>query len=590
MENEKVRLRKGILRRFIPYYKPHLKLFITDMFCATFIAAVDLVFPSAIRQILSEILPQGRYRLFFTIVAVLAVLYALRAGAEFFINYWGHIMGVRMEYDMRQDLYNHLQKMSFKFYDNNQTGQLMSRVTNDLFDITEMAHHGPEDLFLSVVMFIGSFIIMLRMHWKLTLIAYIFVPIMVAFAIIVRRKMRQAQRRVRRRVADINAKLENSLSGIRVAKAFANEEHEKEIFQQGNSEFRGAKKESYKYMGLFQTGLDTLGNVLNVTILVFGGIFFVRGEINATDILTFVLYISTFMKPITKLSNFTQQFETGMTGFERLLEILDTDPDIQDKPGAKTLDNVRGEIRFNNVTFSYNEDDAKVLHHIDMTIPAGKMVALVGPSGGGKTTMCHLIPRFYEVEGGSITIDGKNIQDVTMRSLRKNIGLVQQEVFLYSGTIRENIMYGRLDASEEEMIEAAKAANIHDFIMTLPNGYDTDIGQRGVRLSGGQKQRIAIARLFLKNPPILILDEATSALDNETEVKIQKALDRLAEGRTCLVIAHRLSTIRNADQIVVITSEGVTETGTHETLLAQNGTYAKLYNMQFRNDYDEVSA
>ncbi|MCR5004939.1 MAG: ABC transporter ATP-binding protein/permease [Clostridiales bacterium] len=577
-----------MLRRFIPYYKPHLKLFLTDMFCATFIAAVDLIFPSAIRKVLSEVLPNRQFRLFFTIVAVLAVLYGLRAAAEFFINYWGHIMGVRMEYDMRQDLFDHLQKMSFKFYDNNQTGQLMSRVTNDLFDITEMAHHGPEDLFLSVVMFIGSFIIMLRMHWKLTLIAYIFVPIMLTFAIIVRRRMRQAQRRVRRRVADINARLENSLSGIRVAKAFANEDHEREEFQKGNSEFRGAKKESYKYMGLFQTGLDTLGNVLNVTILVFGGIFFVRGEINATDILTFVLYISTFMKPITKLSNFTQQFETGMTGFERLLEILDTDPDIQDKPGAKEMTNVKGEICFNDVTFSYNENEAKVLHHIDMTIPAGKMLALVGPSGGGKTTMCHLIPRFYEVDRGSITIDGQNIQDVTMRSLRRNIGLVQQEVFLYSGTVRENIMYGRLDATEEEMIEAAKAANIHDFIMTLPQGYDTDIGQRGVRLSGGQKQRIAIARVFLKNPPILILDEATSALDNETEVKIQKALDRLAQGRTCLVIAHRLSTIKNADQIVVITSEGVTETGTHEKLLAENGTYAKLYNMQFRNDYDEV--
>ena len=588
MASDQVRLRKGILRRFIPYYKPHLKLFITDMFCATFIAAVDLIFPSAIRKVLSEILPNRQFRLFFTIVAVLAILYGLRAAAEFFINYWGHIMGVRMEYDMRQDLFDHLQKMSFKFYDNNQTGQLMSRVTNDLFDITEMAHHGPEDLFLSVVMFIGSFIIMLRMHWKLTLIAYIFVPIMLTFAIIVRRRMRQAQRRVRRRVADINARLENSLSGIRVAKAFANEEHEKEEFQKGNSEFRGAKKESYKYMGLFQTGLDTLGNVLNITILVFGGIFFVRGEISATDILTFVLYISTFMKPITKLSNFTQQFETGMTGFERLLEILDTDPDIQDKPDAKEMTNVKGEIRFNDVTFSYNENEAKVLHHIDMTIPAGKMLALVGPSGGGKTTMCHLIPRFYEVDRGSITIDGQNIQDVTMRSLRRNIGLVQQEVFLYSGTVRENIMYGRLDATEEEMIEAAKAANIHDFIMTLPQGYDTDIGQRGVRLSGGQKQRIAIARVFLKNPPILILDEATSALDNETEVKIQMALDRLAQGRTCLVIAHRLSTIKNADQIVVITSEGVTETGTHEKLLAENGTYAKLYNMQFRNDYDEV--
>ncbi|MBR2263258.1 MAG: ABC transporter ATP-binding protein, partial [Firmicutes bacterium] len=485
MASDQVRLRKGILRRFIPYYKPHLKLFITDMFCATFIAAVDLIFPSAIRKVLSEILPNRQFRLFFTIVAVLAILYGLRAAAEFFINYWGHIMGVRMEYDMRQDLFDHLQKMSFKFYDNNQTGQLMSRVTNDLFDITEMAHHGPEDLFLSVVMFIGSFIIMLRMHWKLTLIAYIFVPIMLTFAIIVRRRMRQAQRRVRRRVADINARLENSLSGIRVAKAFANEEHEKEEFQKGNSEFRGAKKESYKYMGLFQTGLDTLGNVLNITILVFGGIFFVRGEISATDILTFVLYISTFMKPITKLSNFTQQFETGMTGFERLLEILDTDPDIQDKPDAKEMTNVKGEIRFNDVTFSYNENEAKVLHHIDMTIPAGKMLALVGPSGGGKTTMCHLIPRFYEVDRGSITIDGQNIQDVTMRSLRRNIGLVQQEVFLYSGTVRENIMYGRLDATEEEMIEAAKAANIHDFIMTLPQGYDTDIGQRGVRLSGG---------------------------------------------------------------------------------------------------------
>ncbi len=585
--NASVRLKKGIVKRFIPYYKPHLKLFLFDMFCATFIAGVDLVFPSAIRYVLNVTLPDRQFRTFFLIVAGLAVLYALRAGAEFFINYWGHIMGVRMEYDMRRDLFDHLQKMSLKFYDNNQTGQLMSRVTNDLFDITEMAHHGPEDLFLSIVMFIGSFIIMLRMHWKLTLIAYIFVPIMLGFAIVVRRRMRQAQRNVRRRVADINSKLENSLSGIRVAKAFANEDYEKERFEEGNSRFRVAKKESYKYMGLFQTGLDTLGNVLNVTILVFGGIFFLRGEVDATDILTFVLYISTFMKPINKLSNFTQQFETGMTGFERLCEILDTDPDIKDKKGAKDLKDVKGEIRFDDVTFSYSEKDATVLNHIDMTIPAGRMLALVGPSGGGKTTMCHLIPRFYEISSGAITIDGQNIQDVTMHSLRRNIGLVQQEVFLYSGTVRENIMYGRLDATEEEMIEAAKAANIHDFIMTLPEGYDTDIGQRGVRLSGGQKQRIAIARVFLKNPPILILDEATSALDNETEVKIQKALDRLAEGRTCLVIAHRLSTIKNADQIVVVTSKGVTENGTHEELLAKNGVYARLYNMQFKHDADE---
>lgn len=580
--SKETKLKKGILRRFVRYYKPHMRLFITDMICATFIAAVDLVFPSVTRSVLNTTLPNRQFRTFFIIIAILAVLYGLRALAEYFINYWGHLLGVRMEYDMRNDLFSHLQKMSLKFYDHNQTGQLMSRVTNDLFDITEMAHHGPEDLFLSIVMFIGSFFIMLNMHWKLTLIAYIFIPIMLFFAIRVRTKMRQAQRTVRKRVANINSQLENSLSGIRVSKAFANEDYEKQRFEEGNAQFRVAKKDTYKYMGLFQTGLDTLGNILNVTVLVFGGIFFVQGQIDATDILTFVLYISTFMKPVTKLSNFTQQFETGMTGFERLCEILDTEPDIQDAKGARELKDVRGEIRFDNVTFSYNEEEATILNHIDLTIPAGKMLALVGPSGGGKTTLCHLIPRFYEISGGSITIDGNNIQDVTMRSLRKNIGLVQQEVFLYSGTIRENILYGRLDATEEEMIEAAKAANIHDFIMTLPEGYDTDIGQRGVRLSGGQKQRISIARVFLKNPPILILDEATSALDNETEVKIQRALDRLAEGRTCLVIAHRLSTIKNADQIVVMTSEGVSETGNHEELLAKNGIYAKLYNMQFK--------
>ena len=576
------RLKKGLLQRFIQYYKPHKALFITDMICATFVALVDLVFPSATRTVLSDVLPNKQYHTFFLIVTVMAVLYALRAAAEYFINYWGHLLGVRMEYDMRNDLFSHLQKMSLTFYDKNHTGQLMSRVTNDLFEITELAHHGPEDLFLSIVMFIGSFFIMVNINWQLAIIAYIFVPIMVFFAMRVRLKMRQTQRDVRKRVANINSQLENSLSGVRVAKAFANEEYEKGRFQEGNREFRVAKKASYKYMAIFQTGLDSLGNVLNVTVLIVGGIFFVQGRMDAPDILAFMLYISSFMQPVRRLSNFAQQFETGMTGFERFTEILDTDPDIQDRPGALEMKKVKGDIAFENVTFSYNEGEAKILNHINLAIPEGKTMALVGPSGGGKTTLCHLIPRFYEIDGGSITIDGHDIRDVTMRSLRRNIGLVQQDVFLFAGTVRENIMYGRLEASEEEMVQAAKAADIHEFIMTLPDGYDTDIGQRGVRLSGGQKQRISIARVFLKNPRILILDEATSALDNETEVKIQKALDRLSEGRTCLVIAHRLSTIKNADSIVVMTANGIEETGSHEELLAKGGVYARLYRAQFK--------
>lgn len=574
--------KKSSLQIFLSYFRPHWKLFAMDLVCALMISLIDLAFPAVSRWCMHQLLPERAYGTFFAVMAVVFTAFLLRAMLTYVICYWGHTFGILVEADIRRDLFRHMQELSFDYYDRNRTGQLMSRLTADLFDITELAHHGPEDLFLSIVMFIGSFFIMVNINWQLAIIAYIFVPIMVFFAMRVRLKMRQTQREVRKRVANINSQLENSLSGVRVAKAFANEEYEKGRFQEGNREFRVAKKASYKYMAIFQTGLDSLGNVLNVTVLIVGGIFFVQGRMDAPDILAFMLYISSFMQPVRRLSNFAQQFETGMTGFERFTEILDTDPDIQDRPGALEMKKVKGDIAFENVTFSYNEGEAKILNHINLAIPEGKTMALVGPSGGGKTTLCHLIPRFYEIDGGSITIDGHDIRDVTMRSLRRNIGLVQQDVFLFAGTVRENIMYGRLEASEEEMVQAAKAADIHEFIMTLPDGYDTDIGQRGVRLSGGQKQRISIARVFLKNPRILILDEATSALDNETEVKIQKALDRLSEGRTCLVIAHRLSTIKNADSIVVMTANGIEETGSHEELLAKGGVYARLYRAQFK--------
>ncbi|TCK92363.1 ATP-binding cassette subfamily B protein [Natranaerovirga hydrolytica] len=573
--------KKKIIRKFIGYYKPHKALFFFDMFCAFMIASIDLAFPMISRYILQDLLPNERYNVFFIFILVLIGIYILRGIFEYIVNYWGHVLGVRIEYDMRNDLFLHLQKLPFKFYDKNKTGSLMSRVVNDLFEITELAHHGPEDIFLSTLMLGGSFIILLTINWKLTLILYVVVVILVWFAISQRKKLSQGFREVKRKTANINSTLENSLSGIRVAKAFANEDFEVSKFKKGNDAFRGSKKYAYKRMGIFMGGMHFMIHILNVIAIGVGGYFIMVGQMSHGDLLAFILYINSFLQPIRKLTNFVQQFESGMTGFERFVEIMEIDPSITDSKNAIDIQEVKGNIEFKKVSFAYTEEE-QVLNELDLHIQSGETVALVGPSGGGKTTICQLIPRFYDVNEGAIQVDGKNIKDIKMNSLRRNIGIVQQDVFLFSGTIKENIAYGKINATDNEIIEAAKKAEIHDFIMSLPKGYETEVGDRGIRLSGGQKQRISIARVFLKNPPILILDEATSALDNETEIKIQNALEKLAKGRTTLVIAHRLSTIKNADRIVVMTQEGIKEQGSHEELIKTEGIYSKLYNAQFK--------
>jgi ATP-binding cassette subfamily B protein len=512
------------------------------------------------------------------------VLYILKGVFYYIVNYWGHVLGVRMEYDMRKKLFEHFQIMDVSFFDNRRTGKLMSRIVNDLNLIAELAHHGPEDLFLSVLMFIGSFIILLTIEVKLTLIIFAFLPFMLWFSIVKGVKMRGNFRQVRKKIADVNSNIENSISGVRVAKSFTNEEYELEKFDEGNIHFRNSKQDAYKTMAEFHTGINFPTNFLNLLTIALGGYFVYIGNINYGDLVAYILYINFFMEPIKRLTNFTQQFQDGMSGFERFLEILDIPPKIKDVKNPTVLNDVKGEIKVENVEFSYDDDDeSKVLHNINIDIKSGTTMAIVGPSGGGKTTLCHLIPRFYDVTKGRITIDGVDIKNASIQSLRKNIGLVQQSVFLFTGTIKENIKYGNIDATDEEVVEAAKQASIHDFIMSLPNRYDTYIGERGVKLSGGQQQRISIARIFLKNPPILILDEATSALDNATEILIQKSLERLSKGRTTLVIAHRLSTIQNADEIIVLTDKGIQERGNHKSLLEKDGIYADLYNSQFSN-------
>ncbi|HHV97158.1 MAG TPA: ABC transporter ATP-binding protein [Clostridiaceae bacterium] len=572
-----------MLKKFVSYYKPHMGLFIADLVCAFLMASIDLLFPIITRYVTQKVIPAGNILLMFKIIGVLIIAYLIRLGLNYFVNYYGHIVGIRMEYDMRRDLFSHLQTLSFKFYDNVRTGHLMSRMMNDLNEITELAHHGPEDIFLSTIMLAGSVIILSTIEWRLTLVVFVIVVIMAWFAITKRSKMSAAFREVRKKIANINSQLESSISGIRVSQAFTNEDYEKKKFNKGNEEFKVSKNESYKYMAQYASGIDFISDMLNVSVIGIGGYFVYTKLIDFGDLLAFLLYINLAVQPVRRLAQFVQQFESGMTGFERFVEIMEVKPEIVEKENAIELKNIKGHIEFKNVTFSYNKGK-NVLKNISLTIPAGKVVALVGPSGGGKTTLCNLIPRFYDVESGSIEIDGHDIRDLTLKSLRENIGIVQQDVFLFAGTIKENILYGKVDASDEEVIEAAKRASIHDFVMSLPDKYDTYVGERGIQLSGGQKQRIAIARVFLKNPPILILDEATSALDNETEVIIQESLEELSKGRTTLVIAHRLSTIRNADQIIVIDKDGIKEMGTHEELMALNGLYAKLYKYGDRTD------
>jgi ATP-binding cassette subfamily B protein len=572
--------------KFLSYYKPYRKLFAADMFFACMGAAVTLVIPLIIRYITNNVIYYEQNEAF-KIIMVLGLamlgLVVLECYCNFFISYYGHQMGARMEYDMRNEIFSHYQKLSFNFFANQKVGQLMSRITNDLFEISELFHHGPEDIVISIIKLVGSFAILLAVNWKLAFVAFAVIPIMIIYASYYNIKMKKAFKRNRARIADINAQIEDNLSGIRVVKSFANEDIEMEKFEEGNARFLASKKDSYRYMGLYHAGLGAFTTFISIAVIVCGAIFITKGIIEVTDLITFLLYINNFTEPVKKLINFTEQFQNGASGYERFLEILAIHPDIEDKPDALEIVAVKGKINFEGVSFTYEEDTEKVLSNINLKVSAGEYIALVGPSGVGKSTLCSLIPRFYDVSSGSITIDGKDIRNIKLKSLRDNIGIVQQDVYLFAGSVMENIRYGKPNATEHEIIEAAKNANAHDFIMGLPDGYNTDIGQRGIKLSGGQKQRLSIARVFLKNPPILIFDEATSALDNESERVVQESLEKLAANRTTFVIAHRLSTIRNAEKILVLTEEGVAESGSHKELLEKNGIYAGLYNMQFAN-------
>lgn len=572
------------LKKMISYYKPYRGVFWADMFFAALSAGIALALPLVIRYVTSTLIYLDTATIMHQIKMIAIILFAMVAVdcySKFFISNYGHVMGAKIEYNMRAEIFNHFQKLSFAFYDNQKVGQLMSRITTDLFDITELMHHGPENIILSVIKIVGALIILIGINPILALAAFIVLPFMLVFAYQLNRKMRRAFKQNRVKIAEINGQIEDNLSGIRVVKSFANEEIENQKFKVGNDGFLSAKKNSYHYMGSFHAGLGAFTTLIQVNVILAGAYMIAKGTVNVSDLVTFLLYISVFTEPVRTLIDFTEQFQNGYTGFERFQEIMAIQPDIKDRENAVELKDVRGDISFENVSFQYEENTEKVLNHIDLNVPAGSYMALVGSSGAGKSTLCSLIPRFYDVTGGSVKIDGKDIRDLTLKSLRNHIGIVQQDVYLFVGTVYDNIRYGRPDATREEVIEAAKNANAHDFIMSLPNGYETDIGQRGIKLSGGQKQRLSIARVFLKNPPILIFDEATSALDNESEKVVQDSLEKLAKNRTTFVIAHRLSTIKNAEKILVLTDEGIEEEGTHEELLAQNGIYEKLYNMQF---------
>lgn len=564
-----------MLKRFCTYYKPHLKIFTADMAAAFLLSVCTMIYPLITRQMLIDFIPNREVKLLVIWAAVLLGIYLVKYFLNYFVTYYGHVMGVDMQATMRRDVFSHLETLPLSYFDDNKTGTIMSRIINDLMDVSELAHHGPEDLFLSIVMLVGSFIVMGSIYMPLTLIIYSLLPFMVFFALKKQRKMKDAFAASKKEVGEVNATLENSISGIRVSKAYTNSQREKELFERGNSRFVGARSLAYKAMAEFYSGMNLGMDVLRVAMYVAGGLFVFYGKIDIADFTAFSLYISLFISPIERLVGFIEQYQNGMTGFRRFIEIMDCKPE-SDKPGASLLENVKGDVSFENVSFSY-PDGKKVLDGLSFDIEAGKTLALVGPSGGGKTTICHLIPRFYEVCGGRITIDGNDTRDVTLESLRKNIGIVSQDVFLFDSTIYDNIAYGCPDATREQIERASELANISDYIASLPEGYDTLVGERGVRLSGGQKQRIAIARVFLKNPPILILDEATSALDNVTEMLIQKSLSELCRGRTTIVVAHRLTTVKNADEILVITDDGIAERGTHTGLLEYGGIYAGLW-------------
>lgn len=572
------------LRKLASYYRPYMSLFLADMFFAILGAAVTLVIPLIVRYITGNVIvmeAEAALQKIMILGLIMLGLVAVECFCNYFIANYGHVMGAKIEYDMRAEIFGHYQKLSFSFFDNQKIGQLMSRITSDLFDISELLHHGPEDLVISIIKIAGSFIILMTIDVKLTLIAFTFIPVMIVYAAYFNTKMKRAFKKNRVKIAEINSQIEDNLSGIRVVKSFANEEVERGKFKEGNNGFLKAKKNSYLYMAGYHSGLGAFTTAITIAVLVFGSVLITKEQVDVTDLVTFLLYINTFTEPVKKLINFTEQFQNGYSGYERFMEIMEIAPDITDRPNAAELRKVKGDISFENVSFQYEENTEKVLNHINLEVAAGSYMALVGSSGAGKSTLCSLIPRFYDVTGGSIKIDGQDIRDIKLKSLRDHIGIVQQDVYLFVGTVMDNIRYGKPDATEAEIIEAAKSANAHEFIMSLPNGYDTDIGQRGVKLSGGQKQRLSIARVFLKNPPILIFDEATSALDNESEKVVQESLEKLAKNRTTFVIAHRLSTIKNAEKILVLTDNGIEEEGTHKELLEKEGIYAKLYTMQF---------
>ncbi|SDE30768.1 ABC transporter ATP-binding protein [Sporomusa acidovorans] len=573
----------SILAGFLHYYKPYKRLFYNDMICAIIVSAIDLVFPQVLNYLTKNLLIQQTVE-FIAIIgyigAGMLILYGIRYACQYYITTWGHVMGARMESDMRQDLFDHLQRLSFSYYDKNNTGEMMSKLVSDLFDISELAHHGPENIFISCLKLIGSFILLLLVNVPMTLILFSIAVSMTIFSYYQNKRMKVIFMENRKRIATVNALVQDSLAGIRVIKSFANEGIEREKFRQGNLQFLGSKESVYKIMGSFHAGNGLLEGLLYVVVLVSGGYFIAQGQLQATDLAVYALYIAIFINPLDVLINFTEQFQKGYAGFKRFAEVLQTQPEIIDKEQAIPLRQVKGHIEYRDVSFAY-EGNKGVLNHVDFTVEAGKTIALVGPSGGGKTTVCSLLPRFYDVTAGAILVDGQDVRDVTLASLRNAIGIVQQDVYLFAGSIWDNIAYGRPDATQAEVVAAAQRANIHEFIAGLEDGYDTYVGERGVRLSGGQKQRIAIARLFLKNPPILILDEATSALDNESERHIQSALEELAQNRTTIIIAHRLSTIRHADEIIVINDGQIQERGDHKALLAQNGLYAMYYTMQF---------
>lgn len=579
--------KKSDLAEFFAYFKPHMGLFLMDMACATLASVIDLVFPYVSRMSMTTLLPEKLFTTFFVVIAIMIAAYILKGVCYYFITVLGHRMGVYIEADMRRAAFNHMQKLSFSFFDHNRTGVLMSRITNDLFEITELSHHGPEDILISGLTIIGALAVMFTIEWRLALVLAITLPILIAFTLTQRVRMKKANLEVKRKTAEINSSIESGISGIRTAKAFANEKTEDSKFAEANERYKSAKKEYYNAMGGFMSGMEFTTSIMQVLVIAAGGLFIMRGDMDYIDLMTFSLYVSTFTTPVRKLAQFSEVFMQGTAGFSRFLELMRTEPEIKDAPDAGELGTVKGEVEYKNVGFRYGPDKPWVLRDINFKIAPGEKLAVVGPSGGGKTTLCQLLERFYDVTEGAVLVDGHDVRSVTQESLRRSIGIIQQDVFIFAGTIRDNIRYGKPDATDAEIIAAAVRAEIHQDIMAMPEGYDTFVGERGVMLSGGQKQRLSIARVFLKNPPILVMDEATSALDTVTEQRIQASLDSLSVGRTSVIIAHRLSTIRGADRVAVIENEHIVELGTPGELLAMDGEFAKLWKSQFETEGED---